>query len=80
MKAILVIAITLTVVVLINLAIYYAVTRRNPYQQETEIMRRMAERIRAPWAPEDQQYQELSRLVDEMKEPPVSSAQDEHHG
>lgn len=78
MKAFLVIIITLALVVLLNLAIYYLATRRN-YGGDIERLQRAGDQLRAPWLQEDRKLQELSRLVEQVKEqdqPKDSEGQD----
>lgn len=76
MKAFLVITITLSLVVLLNLAIYYLATRRK-YGGDIDRLRQASDHLRAPWAQEDRKLQELSRLVEDMKnQEPSKNAED----
>lgn len=66
MKAVLVVVITLVLVVLLNLAIYYLATRRK-FGGDIELFRQASSQMRAPWEQEDRKLQELSRLVNDAR-------------
>ncbi len=68
-KAALVILLTLMLVVVINLGIYYSVSRKNTIGQ-IELLRRAANRAKNPWQSEDNNLSELSRLVKEIQKSP----------
>ncbi len=67
-KAVLVVAITLILVVAINAWIYFAFSRKNTIGQ-IEILQRAARQLKNPWQSEDNDLQELSRLVKDMPKP-----------
>ncbi len=71
-KAALVVSLTLAAVVLINLAIYYSITRRGNRGDSTagqiELLRKAAHRARNPWGEEDRDLEELARLAERLRE------------
>lgn len=71
-KAALVISITLLVVILVNVGIYYSVMRKNKSGPNStvgqiELLRRATKRARDPWEEENNRLAELSRLVDGLR-------------
>lgn len=66
-KAFLVIAATLIVVVLINLALYALVKRRKPNTGEVDLIRRAMKQARDPWKDEDAKLASLARQVSELQ-------------
>lgn len=81
-KAALIVVITLVAVVIINAAIYYSLADRNrgPIGQ-IKLLQRAAGRARSPWQDEDDDLQELSRLVEGLRpqESPEGSAAGEEN-
>lgn len=69
-KAFLVIAATLIVVVLINLALYALVKRRRPDTGEVDLIRRAMKQARDPWKDEQAKLDSLSRQVAELQSQP----------
>lgn len=70
-RAILVICITLLLVIGINAVIYVSVTRKkgqNATMEQIKLLRRAAKRAQDPWQAEDNDLQELSRRVSELKQ------------
>jgi hypothetical protein len=67
-KASLVICLTLVAVVIVNLIIYY-IFRRGIKFNEIEMMRQVTSRSRQPWKKEREDLDELSRLVESLKNP-----------
>ena len=67
-KAFIVIAITLLIVILFNLAIYAAVVRRKDRVGEVELLRRAMKSARNPWGKEKADLQALSEQVTELQE------------
>jgi uncharacterized membrane protein affecting hemolysin expression len=68
-RAVIVICVTLFLVIGFNAAIYVAFVRKNSVSQ-IELMRRAAQRARDPWQSENDDLEELSRLVKQLKEDP----------
>jgi hypothetical protein len=66
-RAAIVICVTLFLVIGFNAAIYVAFVRKNRVSQ-IELMRRAAQRARDPWQSENDDLEELSRLVKQFKE------------
>lgn len=62
-----VVCIALVIVVGVNAAVYAALHRGNEASQ-VDLLRRAAKTTRRPWAEEDDNLQELSRRVTELKE------------
>lgn len=71
-KAMIVILVTVGVVVLINVAIYYWLTRKNAQGDQPpgqiELLLKAAGRARDPWKTENDNLAELSRRVKELNE------------
>lgn len=71
-RAALVVGITLVAVLLVNIAIYLAVIRRNAAKDKTvgqiELLRRAATRAQDPWKPEDDALKELARRVQGLQD------------
>ncbi len=65
-KAFLVVCLTLIIVIGINAAIYVMLSRRNEVGQ-IELLRRASKRARQPWREEDDNLQELSQRVKELR-------------
>ncbi len=77
-KAGIVILITLVVIVIINLAIYFYARRgRHGLPHEIEMLKRAANRVRNPWVKEDTMLEELSRLTEALKGQPADRQEDE---
>lgn len=68
-RAFLVIVLTVIGVVVINVAIYYSISRRGTIGQ-IDLLRKAASRARNPWRPEDEMLEELSQLVAGLKNEP----------
>ncbi len=68
-RVVIVICVTLFLVIGFNAAIYVAFVRKNNVSQ-IELMRRAAQRARDPWQSENDDLEELSRLVKQLKEDP----------
>jgi hypothetical protein len=73
-KALLVIVLTIGGVILINLAIYAMVKGKGTIGQ-IELMRKAANQARNPWELEDKALKDLSELVKQLKNEPVSPDQ-----
>ncbi|MCJ7702853.1 MAG: hypothetical protein MUO62_14820 [Anaerolineales bacterium] len=71
-KAALVITITLIVVILFNLAIYFFAKRRRDTPGEVDLLRKAAKRARNPWAEENANLESLSQLVAKLQQKPQS--------
>jgi hypothetical protein len=69
-RALLVIVLTIIGVVVINVVIYYAVSKGGTIGQ-INLMREAARRARNPWRPEDEMLEELSQLVAGLKKEPA---------
>lgn len=67
-RAALIVGVTLIVVVLINVIIYYSASGKRSSQQ-IDMLRQAARRARNPWEPEDKALEELSRRVAALKKP-----------
>lgn len=67
-KAFLVIATTLLIVVLLNLALYRLAKRHRPNTSEFDLIRRTMKRARNPWQDEQAKLDSLSRQVAELKD------------
>lgn len=70
-RATLVICLTVTIVIFINLIIF-SLLRRGPGSSlsQIELLRRAAKRARSPWQEEDDALSELSRRVAALKDDP----------
>lgn len=64
-KALLIVFIALLVVVFINAAIYYSLSRKNSIG-EIELLRKAANRAKDPWEVENNKLTELSSLVKQL--------------
>lgn len=67
-KASIVICLTIVAVIAVNLLIYYAL-RRGINIREIDIMRQITDRSKAPWKKEQQDLDELAKLVEDLKRP-----------
>lgn len=80
-KAALVVCLTLFIVIGFNALIYVSVSRGDT-AGAFELFRRATHRARNPWQPEDDDLQELSRLVaglkGEVSEPDQTEPHEEH--
>jgi hypothetical protein len=72
-KALLVISITLVIVILLNVAIYVSIKRRNNRGGEIELFRRAFRRAKNPWGEEKANLEALSKQVAELQK-------DDHNG
>lgn len=69
-RAGLVVALTLIIVVAVNVVIYYMVAHDRSNKGtagQIELFRRAARRVRDPWQDEDNALKELSQRVEELK-------------
>lgn len=81
-KALIIVFITLVIVIGLNAAIYYGITRkhsRNDSVGQIELLRRAAGRVRDPWEVENTNLSELSKLVKDLPgKPKVEQESLEH--
>jgi hypothetical protein len=79
-RALLVVCITIFAVILLNVAIYVSVTRgkSNSTVGQIELLRRAARTARSPWEKENQDLQELSRRVADLKQEPKTPGEEMH--
>lgn len=66
-RAIIIAVITILVVILFNVMLYLSLRRGNEITS-IDMVRRAARRARAPWKDEDDALEELSKLVNKLKE------------
>ena len=78
-KAGLVICLTIFIVIGINAALLVAFRRGNEASQ-VDLLRRVAERARRPWAKEDEALQELSKRVAGLKSSRLAGAAEHENG
>lgn len=65
-NASIVICLTLLVVIAINLLIYFTL-RRGIKIREIDLFRQISDRSRLPWKKEDEELEELAKLVEKLK-------------
>jgi hypothetical protein len=67
-KASAVICLTLVAVIIVNLLIYFSF-RRGFTLPEIDVLRKFATRSNQPWRREQEELDELSKLVEKLKQP-----------
>lgn len=77
-RATLVVCLTVAAVIAFNVMIYLSLRRGNEVTT-VDLMRKAAQRARNPWKDEDDDLQELSNLVSDLKTPSREKQENQEH-